>query len=145
MITDKLENIKKYDIIPKEVVSFLLGLSAQSETGHYEINDYAYANIDKYNTKPIENCKFEAHKKYLDIQMLLEGTEELDYTSIDGLQISEDYDEKRDVMFFQNPIQTPDTLQLEPFKFALIYPHEAHRPQMGNGKEVKKVVVKIAV
>lgn len=145
MITDKLENLAKYNIVSQEIVDFLNGLSVQSNTGHYEICKNAYANIDEYCTKPIENCKFEAHKKYIDIQMLLQGTEELDYISVDGLQVSEDYDAKRDVMFFKDPLKIPDTLQLDPFKFALIYPHEAHRPQMGDCQKVKKVVVKIVV
>ncbi len=143
MITDNLKNLKKYNIVSEKVADFLMSLSAKTQAGHYEIDDTAYANVDIYNTK--KNCKFEAHKKYIDVQMLLEGTEELDYISVDGLNITEAYDEKRDVMFFQNPEKTPDTLQLEPFKFALIYPYEAHRPQMGNGQQVKKVVVKIAV
>ena len=141
MITDNIKNLKNFNIVSENVINFLMNLP--TEAGHYEIDDTAYANIDVYNTK--QDCKFEAHKKYIDIQMLLEGSEELDYISVDDLKISEAYDEKRDVMFFHNPKKTPDTLQLEPFKFALIYPHEAHRPQMGNGQQVKKVVVKIKV
>lgn len=143
MITDNIKNLKNYNVVPETVLNFLMNLP--SNAGHYEIDDKNFANIDIYNTKPLENCKFEAHKKYIDIQMLLEGAEELDYISVDGLKVSEAYDEKRDVMFFENPEKTPDTLQLEPYKFALIYPHEAHRPQMGNGQHIKKVVVKIAV
>lgn len=145
MITDNIKNLKNYDIVSQKVLDFLLDLDANTEAGHYEIDENAYANVDIYNTKPVENCKFEAHKKFIDIQMLLQGSEELDYININGLEVSEAYDENRDVMFFQNPKKTPDTLQLEPFKFALIYPHEAHRPQMGAGQQVKKVVVKIAV
>lgn len=141
MITDNIKNLKNYNIVSEKVLNFLMNLP--SDAGHYEIDNNSFANIDIYNTK--QNCKFEAHKKYIDIQMLLEGSEELDYISVDDLKISEAYDEKRDVMFFHNPEKTPDTLQLEPFKFALIYPHEAHRPQMGNGQQVKKVVVKIKV
>lgn len=141
MITDDIKNLKNYNIVSDKVIDFLMNPPA--ETGHYEIDDGIYANIDIYNTK--QDCKFEAHKKYIDIQMLLEGSEELDYINIDGLIISEEYDKNRDVMFFKNPEKTPDTLQLEPFKFALIYPHEAHKPQMGNGQQVKKIVVKIAV
>lgn len=145
MITDKLENLKSYNIASDKVLDFLLGLTSNTPAGHYVIDDMSYVNIDIYNTKPTENCKFEAHKKYIDIQMLLEGSEELDYISVDSLNISEAYDKQRDVIFFQNPEKIPDTLQLKPFKFALIYPHEAHRPQMGDGQKVKKVVVKIKV
>lgn len=146
MITDYIKNIENYPNIPKEVSDFLKNLSQETQIGHYEISENAYANIDIYETKFVENCKFEAHKKYIDIQMLLEGKEELDYMPVEGLEISEVYDKNRDIMFFKTPTEEPDTLQLEPFKFALIYPYEAHRPQMNAGstsQKVKKVVVKI--
>lgn len=148
MITDKIENIKIYKEIPTQVSDFLQSLTSEFVTGHYEINEKSFANIDEYQTKPVSNCKFEAHKKYIDIQMLLSGTEELDYISTEGLKITEEYDVNRDVMFFENPSKKPDSIILEPFKFAMIYPHEAHRPQMNifeNSQKVKKVVVKILV
>ena len=69
MIIDKLENISKYNIISQKVIDFLNTLTEETETGHYEIDENSYANIDVYETKSYENCKFEAHKKYIDIQM----------------------------------------------------------------------------
>ncbi len=148
MITDKIENIKNYKEIPNQVSDFLKSLTSNSDTGHYEIDESSYANIDEYETKPVSNCKFEAHKKYIDIQMLLSGTEELDFIHTENLKIDEEYDCSRDVMFFKNPSIKPDSLILNPFKFAMIYPHEAHRPQMNafdKPQKVKKVVVKILI
>lgn len=148
MITDKIENIKNYKEIPNQVSDFLQSLASNSDTGHYEIDESSYANIDEYETKPVSNCKFEAHKKYIDIQMLLYGTEELDFIHTENLKIDEEYDCSRDVMFFKNPSIKPDSLILNPFKFAMIYPHEAHRPQMNafdKPQKVKKVVVKILI
>ena len=145
MITDRLSNIHKYSEISKNVSDFLESLTQDTPTGHYEIDENSFANIDEYNTKPIEICKFEAHKKYIDIQMLLDGKEQLDYLPFDNLKVSEEYDEKRDVMFFENTSETIDSITLEPFKFAFIYPHEAHKPQISTNtpQRVKKVVVKI--
>lgn len=148
MITDKIENIKNYKEIPNQVSDFLKSLTSNSDTGHYEIDESSYANIDEYETKPVSNCKFEAHKKYIDIQMLLSGTEELDFIHTENLKIDEEYDCSRDVMFFKNPSIKPDSLILNPFKFAMIYPHEAHRPQMNafdKPQKVKKIVVKILI
>lgn len=148
MIIDKFENISKYNIISQKVIDFLNTLTVESETGHYEIDENSYANIDVYETKSYENCKFEAHKKYIDIQMLLLGVEELDFMSVEGLSVSDEYDSKRDIMFFQNPDKLADRVILQSGKFAIIYPHEAHKPQMninGLSHTVKKVVVKILV
>ncbi len=148
MISDKLENIEKYNIVSDQVSDFLRSLTPDFTAGHYEIDDTAYANIDIYETKDISLCKFEAHKKYIDIQMLLSGQERLDYTSVTGLSVSEEYDLQRDVMFFHSPSEYVDTVALKPFKFAVLYPYEAHRPQMNisnTSQIVKKVVVKIKV
>ena len=146
MISDNIENITKYLEISEKVSDFLKSLTPDSVCGRYEIDENAYANIDVYETKDICLCKFEAHKKYIDIQMLLAGQERLDYTFVNNLSVNEEYDEERDIMFFSSPSGAFDTLSLTPFKFALLYPYEAHRPQM-NIKDVslkvKKVVVKI--
>lgn len=149
MICDNLANISIYSEIPEEVSRFLLSLSSQTPAGHYEISENIYANVDVYETKPINKCKFEAHKRYIDIQMLLDGKEQLDCTSADGLKISEAYDENKDIMFFETQKELPEaSYTLIPKRFVLIYSHEAHRPQMALNsisETVKKVVVKIPV
>lgn len=147
MIIDNLKNIEKYNEISPKVAEFLKTLSKDTPVGHYEIEDGTFANVDVYTTKLHKDCKLEAHKNYIDIQMLLDGVEELDYTAVDGLNVREAYDENRDVMFFETPQKALDKVVLLGDKFAFIYPHEAHQPQMAFGKqqEVKKVVVKIKV
>ena len=146
MIIDNLTNITKYLIISKKVSDFLLSLTPSIQTGHYIIDDTSYANVDVYETKDLNICKFEAHKKYIDIQMLLEGEERLDLAATEGLKVSDFYSEEKDVMIFYTPERSVDSLYLMPYKFAMIFPHEAHKPQIKAGnvsKKVKKVVVKI--
>ena len=166
MIIDKIENIEKYlcspphpnplplgegvrpmlSVISGKVIDFLINLTPETSTGRYEIADGIYANVDEYEPKNYENCKFEAHKKYIDIQMVLSGEENLEYRCAEGLKISEEYDEKRDIMFFENPEEKSDYVHLTPYKFAFIYPHEAHKPQIKTSSpHVKKVVVKIKI
>lgn len=147
MIIDKLENIVKYgSIIPESVIEFLIHLSPEAVAGHNKIKDEMYANIDIYPPKPYENCKFEAHKKYIDIQMILSGEEDLEYTSAAGLEVIEKYNDEKDIMFLKSPKFKTDKVHLTPYKFALIFPHEAHKPQIKTTTGlVKKVVVKIPV
>lgn len=149
MICDNLENLSKYSEISKKTADFLISLNAETPAGHYEIDEYIYANVDIYDTKLAENCRFEAHKKYIDIQMLLDGSERLDCISPAALKINESYNEEKDIMFFENPENLPDaSFILKPERFVMIYPHEAHRPQMaleGVPQKVKKAVVKIHV
>lgn len=145
MIFDKIENLRHYDIVSDKIIEFLFNLNENTPTGRYEIDENSYANIEEYNTKPIENCRFEAHKKYIDIQLLLKGEERLDVTSVDGLTPTEDYNSEKDIVFF-NKINETASVKLSKDYFALLLTHDAHRPQMNAGstsKTVKKVVVKI--
>lgn len=147
MIFDKLEKLRQYDVVSDKVLNFLFNLDENKPAGHYEIDDEAYANIDVYETKEYDICFPEAHKRYIDIQMILSGEERLDFANISELSIKDDYDEERDIMFFHNP-EKMNTLYLKKGYFALLYPTDAHKPQMKsseNSQTVKKVVVKIAV
>ena len=61
-------------------------------------------------------------------------------------EISEAYDAKRDIMFFKSDIKDFDRIHLTPNKFILIYPHEAHRPQVKTtDTNVKKAVAKVRI
>ena len=149
MISDCLSNIFKYGEIPKKTADFILGLNDKTPAGHYEIDENTYVNVDIYETKLPENCRYEAHKKYIDIQLLLDGKEQLDCISPEQLKIIEPYNEEKDIMFFENSENVPDaSFILKTGRFVLIYPHEAHRPQMAINnfpQKVKKIVVKIRV
>lgn len=149
MIYDDIKNLGKYEEISPKIVDFIMGLRADIQTGRIYLSDdkLVFANIDEYTTKKHLDCRLEAHKKYIDIQIMLNGIEELDYTDVEGLTVSEQYDEERDVMFFSTPDRALNKVILSAGKFVLLYPHEAHQPQMELGGQhiVKKVVVKIPV
>lgn len=148
MIFDDIKNIKKYAEIDTKIADFILGLTAEIPAGRIYLSDdgLTYANVDEYTTKLHENCKLEAHRKYIDIQIMLDGVEELDYSDVEGLEISEAYDVARDIMFFAPTERVLNKVVLSTGKFVLLYPHEAHQPQMAyknTPTALKKVVVKI--
>lgn len=145
MIFDKIENLRHYDIVSDKIIEFLFNLNENTPTGRYEIDENCYANVEEYNTKPIENCRFEAHRKYIDIQLLLKGEERLDVKSVDGLTPIADYNSEKDIVFFKETQETA-SVKLSKGNFTLLLPHDAHRPQMNadnTSQTVKKVVVKV--
>lgn len=147
MIFDKIENIGKYNI-DKSAVDFIRTLSLEIPLGKKIISENVWANVEEYTTKLPEHCRLEAHKKFTDIQLLLNGTEELDFTEVNGLEIGEEYSPERDIMFFTRPKRELNKVILKEGYFALLTPDEAHQPQMAYGNvplQVKKVVVKIPV
>ncbi len=147
MIVDKIENLKIYKEIPDVVVNFFSNLDCSNiELGKHVLSDCIYVNIEEYNTKNIEVANFESHDKYIDIQLLLKGLENIYYASRDNLSVKVPYDEKRDIAFYSDSIQGYPYIKLDGTNFMMIYPHEAHAPQVSSGnlsQKVLKVVVKI--
>lgn len=142
MIYDKIENLKLYNI-DKSVIDFINDISSDKECGRYEISEEIYANIEEYNTK--ESGYFEAHRNYTDIQLLLEGEEIIEYTPLEGLEVKDEYNPSRDIAFYYDGENQILKLPLKKGFFAVLYPHEAHKPQLisATQQKVKKVVVKI--
>lgn len=148
MITDKIENVHMYREIPSEVKDFLKNLISTAEAGKVILNDNVYANVEKYLTKNVNNAKFEAHEKYIDIQVLLEGDEYIYFTDKSKLTVKEPYDNSRDIVFYGEDVANYPKIKLDGSNFVMLFPHEAHAPQVcvnNNNSEVKKVVVKIKV
>ncbi len=88
-------------------------------------------------------AKLECHRRYIDIQLVLEGVDEMGWKPVaECVDPATDYDAVRDIRFFNDApaswIATP------PGAFCLFFPDDAHAPLVGTGS-IRKVVVKIAV
>jgi biofilm protein TabA len=88
-------------------------------------------------------AKLESHRRYIDIQLVLEGIDEMGWKPVaECMDPKTDYDAVRDIRFFNDApvswIATP------PGSFCLFFPDDAHAPLVSTGL-IRKVVVKIAV
>lgn len=144
MIYDKIENIDFYNL-DKKAVEFIKGLTPDIECKKHIINENIYANVEEYTTK--EQGFFEAHKDYIDIQILLSGEEIIEYTPLEGLKTKEEYNPSRDIAFYFDGNKPVLPLELMPGFFTVLYPQDAHKPQIisSSAQIVKKVVVKIKI
>ena len=147
MIVDKLENIANYSEIPADAVNFIRELTDDIKLGKYNIGVSNYANVESYITKNIDDAKFESHKNYIDIQILLSGKERIYVGSVNDMTISVPYSLEKDIMFYDEAVEPYDYITLGDSNFVMLFPHEAHAPQVAvlNPSEVKKVVVKIKI
>jgi biofilm protein TabA len=150
MIYDTFDNSHLYfdkaDLLHK-ALSFVSGFDTSQPDGRYDIDgDNIYAMVMTYDTRSAEALKFEAHKKYIDIQLLLEGVEFLDVSLPENCQVDTPYSEQDDVMFFGSP-QNFTSVLLEPGNFAVLYPHDIHRPcrMVKDKKQIRKMVLKVRV
>ncbi len=145
MIIDKLEHILLYKNIPSDVADFLLKLNRNTPVGRYDLTCGNYVNVESYTTKNITEAKFEAHKNYIDIQLLLSGNEKIFVTSAQGLPVSVPYNLEKDIAFYSEPVEGKNFVTLDGSNFVMLFPHEAHAPQVcaGENSIVLKAVAKI--
>ncbi|HAV8296920.1 TPA: DUF386 domain-containing protein [Escherichia coli] len=147
MFTCKLNEINKFKFIDRNLLAIIdfsreLIINCQ-DTGKYEINEDAFIIIaDDYTNDP-DTKKWEVHEQYIDIQILLNGKEYIEFTN-SSMVVEENYLNEKDIAF--GSIQSnQNILLLEPGELAVFYPGEPHRPLCSKGKSelVKKAIVKV--
>lgn len=148
MIFDKLDNAKKYESIHplfKEAFDYLLKTDFKKlENGKYLIKgEKLFALVERANGRDRSVAKLESHRKYIDIQLVLEGDEEMGHQTLSHCKNPIDaYNPDKDYIFYNdsalNWIKTP------PNYFCIFFPEDAHAPLVGKGERFK-VVVKVLV
>ena len=112
------------------------------EAGAYEIDGRnVYAIVSEGEGTSIEDAKLEVHDSYIDIQLLVSGSETLGWKDRARCEVGNSmYDELNDCAEYDDEPEV--FFMLEPMNFAIFYPHDAHLAMVGNGA-IKKVVVKV--
>ena len=112
--------------------------------GNYEVEgDDAYIAVSTYETKPLNgDRRFEAHRDYIDIQILLEGKEMIGFADKKALTVTDPYRPDYELYGMVNEF---DKVILEGEKFVVIYPGEPHAPGIAAAEpmKVRKAVIKI--
>jgi YhcH/YjgK/YiaL family protein len=113
--------------------------------GRHNIDgDNVYATVSEYITKNEEDTKFEAHRKYIDIQHVIIGAEQMSITPLaDRKEELVPYDSAKDVEFMT--VNKTASYEATPDRFFIFFPGDIHRPsvKIGENKNVRKVVVKV--
>lgn len=152
MILDKIENSFHYDPLGGEFKKVFETIKSTDftklEPGKYEIDgDNLYYIVQFYDTKPLDESRFEAHQKYIDVQFMASGNEMIGYTPLeDDLKSCGEYSEDSDVELFEQPREFTLT-KFGPGMFAIFYPEDAHMPciRLDETENVCKVVFKVIV
>jgi YhcH/YjgK/YiaL family protein len=150
MILDSLQNSAAYRTLSPEIALAFDYLCRTDFTtmpeGRYDLEgDRVYAIVQRYCPKPLAEAKWEAHRRYLDVQYLAEGVERMGYALLrDGFIIQKDYNVEKDVVFYKTE---GDLLTLRAGSFAIFAPQDVHAPCLAlddsqPSAKVCKVVVK---
>lgn len=100
-----------------------------------------FASSSEYAASPREGKEFENHHAYIDVQMMIEGEEQIDVIIPDE-QPECDYSDEKDIEFASFD-KGYSTVTLRAGEFVILLPGEWHRPGVGNGARCRKTVVKI--
>ncbi|MBG0857956.1 MAG: YhcH/YjgK/YiaL family protein [Bacteroidales bacterium] len=117
------------------------------ELKRYDIDgNNVYAPVSEYLTKNEEDARYEAHRRYIDIQYVASGKELIGIAPL-SLQkdILEPYDELRDIVFMT--VTQGVNFSAKPDRFFIFFPGDVHRPGLKDGEnsQVRKVVVKVKI
>ena len=116
---------------------FLATVTAETR---YLDGEKLYVTLNEYETLPLEDTFYEAHKRYLDIHVLVKGEERVDLASPAGL---EEFEHRGDFTAYHGAAE--QTVILDPSNFLVVFPDDAHRIkiQTNGPSAVSKAVFKI--
>ncbi len=150
MILDTINNANFYKKLSKNIdaaIDFLQNNELKKiESGRHEVvGDEVYALVFDYETHPEIEDKWEAHRKYFDIQFIVEGTENIAIADISDMSPITDYIEKDDYQLFKGK---GGSLLLKENDFIILGPRDVHQPgiQLGDTtNRIRKIVIKAMI
>jgi len=149
MIVDTLANAGRYRGITPLLDRGLEEMERLAESpladGRHELGGQKLSAIfSSYQTEDPEEKHFEAHRRFIDIQVVLQGRESLYWAPLLSLEPRGEYSEAEDIAFFTGPAGI--AVPLEPGWFTVLFPQDAHKPGClrGNPAQVRKLVIKVA-
>ena len=148
MVFDVLANAHLYTALGSRIAR---GLQFLAETdlagltpGKHELDGKRlFALVSDYTPKPLAECRWEAHRHYLDLQYMVSGVERMGIAPAERLT-AEEYQADRDIVWLSG---AGDFLTFGPGQFMVLWPADAHMPgvEAGSPGPARKVVVKIAI
>lgn len=148
MILDSLKSFEKYQTLQEgfdKVYQFIKKNDLYSlEPGQYDIDGKkVYCTISEGELRDVEDAKLEIHDSYIDIHVLLEGSETIGIK--DRSKCNTDntkYQEADDIAFLEEEPENYVVMGVN--NLAIIFPADAHAPLLGAGN-YKKAVFKVHV
>lgn len=149
MIYDQLENAAIYyslhPLFPKAFDALQQMDWNQLPCGRHNVDgDDIFINLAEYQTVLPDQGIWEAHQRYIDIQLIVDGEEQMGHTFNSSLQIQKIYDPAKDVEFYSG---TGQLITYTKSTFAVYYPHDAHKPGLISSAPgtVRKAVAKVRI
>lgn len=106
-----------------------LAMHRDTADGKHTIRgDDLFVIVETANTHDPVTRRFEAHRRYIDIQVNVSGGEVMEWLPVKDLIVEDDFQPDGDIAFFQATTIAPTRLHVRPDEFAIFYPSDAHKP-----------------
>ncbi len=141
------KNYEKIRELSQEAYEFALKLQNEDvENGRHDLTEEVFANVMTYETKYRAEACFEAHKKYIDVQIMLEGSEIISTQPVETMHEYKCIEPfgNGDTELYEVNSKCVDNV-LNKGDFIILYPEDAHMPCIciSEKQTVKKAVIKI--
>ena len=146
MIFDSVANARQYFAInPHFEAAFdWLQQNPNAEEGRYEIaGEDCFVMIQNVSGRGKSEPFTEAHNEYIDIQLVLEGQDEIGWKDRATCHdMRSEYSQTNDVALWNDAADF--FIPVAPRHFLILFPNDAHAPLSGEG-DLKKAVFKVRV
>ena len=149
MILDSLKNKAQYAALHprfQAVFDFIDNNDVASlPCGRHDIDgDNIFVMVQELDLREVSAARLELHRKYIDIQLLLSGPNEIFGWSDkkDCLTAETEFDEQKDIQLFTDIPQC--FYSVGEGQFSILFPEDGHAPMLGEG-HVKKCIFKVAL
>ncbi|MDU2065052.1 MAG: YhcH/YjgK/YiaL family protein [Sporomusaceae bacterium] len=148
-VDQTVEEVKRYGEVFHYALKYLKDTDFSSlQEGRYELEKGIFALLQKYQAKSFAESRPENHVKYIDIQYIVAGQEQIGWALLTpAAVVTEDLLQDKDLCFYST-VETEVMTTLTAGMFAIYFPEDVHRPGVRVGDHadvVTKVVVKIPV
>lgn len=131
-------------LTPGSFVRARIDALGEGSSHRQELPDGAHAVETAYRTKPRSEGFFESHRRYVDLQVVVSGTECMEVSGAAGLAVAQPYDEAKDLITYADTDEA-SRLRVREGEAVVFWPEDAHLPSMAVGTPglVRKIVVKV--
>lgn len=144
MIYDYVKNLDVYAALLPRLANYknFLADSKEWAVGRYELPDGDFVLIQEGTTKPVSEGKFEAHEKFLDLQVVVAGQEQIKWQNVALLSETAAYDPATDKVNFSGE---GDVLSITEGMFYIMFPQDGHMAcvHLDAPSSYRKLVIKI--
>jgi YhcH/YjgK/YiaL family protein len=151
MIYARLERLAGLAAAPaalREAAALLLDAIARGSLpeGRSKLGDFDLI-VSAPETSPAAELPFETHRRFVDLQVLLEGYEGFEVAGRGDCRVSTPYDETAEAEFYESAAGSSHLLVLGKGDAVVFFPEDAHKPRIAvpGAASPRKAVVKIPV